>query len=435
MSSLSSDTTTTEEEEEEARIELEEARTELEAARKEMKNAIVAERELLALPPSDDEGLVELPSDDCDDGGASSSQGMAKRRRLWTAIRNPRRDRPSDVIPGPSAGDSLAAGNIDLPEEVANDELDDLLEDVTTATPKKEDVATDELDDLFVDVKTASPKKEDRSLAKTLRGKKKHFRVSPGPTAAEIQARLMQGRAPDVKAWLGRSLGGALQDDVMEVFSPPRILEHTATLGLRGDLSADLATGWDLSLEQHRANLLTEIVRRRPKIVFLEPPCTWFSKLLSYNWQHIPRHLREQRLAASMVLFEFSLLIMRIQLLAGRTFVLEHPHGATSWKHPQVQDALRRFPGTDFADFDFCMFGMVSKINRVPVKKPTRLMTNCKHIYSRFAGVRCDGSHDHIMCCDSEGGEKRSKYAQYYPRPFCACVAKCCVDFCRNIPC
>ena len=85
----------------------------------------------------------------------------------------PRGDHPRDVILGPSAGDSLAAMNIDLPEEVANDELDDLLEDVTTATPKKEDVATDELDDLFVDVKTASPKKEDRSLAKTLRNKKK----------------------------------------------------------------------------------------------------------------------------------------------------------------------------------------------------------------------------------------------------------------------
>ena len=190
----------------------------------------------------------------------------------------------------------------------------------------------------------------------------------------------------------------------MEVFSPPRILEHTAKLGLRGNLSVDLTTGWDLSLERDRAILLKEILRRRPKIVFLEPPCTWFSQLLSYNWKHIPRHLREQRLVASMVLFEFSLLIMRIQLLAGRTFVLEHPLRATSWKHPLVQDALRKFPGTDFADFDFCMFGMVSKINRVPVKKPTRLMTNCKHILRRFAGVQCDRSHDHVMCVDSEGG-------------------------------
>ena len=48
--------------------------------------------------------------------------------------------------------------------------------------------------------------------------------------------------------------------------SPPRILEHTATPGLRGEFC------WDLSLEGDWANLLTEIVRRRPKIVFPEPP-------------------------------------------------------------------------------------------------------------------------------------------------------------------
>ena len=154
-----------------------------------------------------------------------------------------------EVAGGPSAGDSLASGDIDLPEEVANDELDDL----------------------FVDVTTGSPKKEDGYFANKLRGKKKRARVFPGPTPADDQATAVNDRAPDVETYLGRSLGGALQDDVMEVFSPPRILEHTAALGLRGDLSVDLATGWDLSLEQHRANLLTEIVRRRPKIVFLEP--------------------------------------------------------------------------------------------------------------------------------------------------------------------
>ena len=94
----------------------------------------------------------------------------------------------------------------------------------------------------------------------------------PGPTAADIQAKVVQERAPDVDAYLGRDLGGTLQDDVMEVFSPPRILEHTATLGLRGNLSADLTTGWDLSLEGYRASLLKEILRRRPNIVFREPP-------------------------------------------------------------------------------------------------------------------------------------------------------------------
>ena len=157
-------------------------------------------------------------------------------------------------------------------------------------------------------------------------------------------------------------------------------------------------------MEHHRANLLEEIVRRRPKIVILEPPCTWFSQLLSLNWKHMPRHLREQRLAAAVVLFEFCLLIMRIQLHAGRAFILEHPLGATSWKHPQINDVMFSFANVFWADFDFCMFGMVTKINRTPVKKATRLMTNCPHIYKRFAGVRCDGSHDHTHLLDSEGG-------------------------------
>ena len=138
--------------------------------------------------PSDDDGLVELPSDDCDDGGAWSSHqakeaptpakaarhphrakappthaqmtewsqnpNARKRQRIPEQMRKglgeprgdqprdvipgrsaggPRGDHPGDVIPGPSAGDSLAVGNIDLPEEVANDELDDLLvDDVST---------------------------------------------------------------------------------------------------------------------------------------------------------------------------------------------------------------------------------------------------------------------------------------------------------------
>ena len=73
-----------------------------------------------------------------------------------------------------------------------------------------------------------------------------------------------------------------------------------------------------------------------------------------------------------MVLFEFCFLIMRIQLLAGRAFVLEHPHSATSWKHPQVQSALRNFPGTHVADVDFCMFGMVTNIRRVPIEEDNK---------------------------------------------------------------
>ena len=55
------------------------------------------------------------------------------------AAGGPRGDHPRGVIPGSSAGDALGAGDIDLPEEVANDEVDDLFVDVATGCPKKED--------------------------------------------------------------------------------------------------------------------------------------------------------------------------------------------------------------------------------------------------------------------------------------------------------
>ena len=148
------------------------------------------------------------------------------------------------------------------------------------------------------------------------------------------------------------------------------------------------------------------------------------------------RQVREEGMAFAIRLLEFSFLIMHIQLQAGHAFVLEHPMTATSWKHPQVQHVLGKFPGAQFADFDFCMFGMVTNIRREPVKKPTRLMTNCPHVLARFRGAQCNGTHDHHgQCWGSEGGQRRSTYAQYYPDLFCSCLAKCCSDSCRNVPC
>ena len=283
-----------------------------------------------------------------------------------------------------------------------------------------------------------SPNKNHRkyAAAELKKKQKRNFKLHPGPTSSEVMASLVQHKIPTVVPARLRNLHGTLQDDVMEIFSPPRILEHTKKFGLRGDLSVDLGTGWDLSLQDHQSDLLMEIHRRRPKIVFLEPPCTWFSSLLQLNWKHMQRQVREEGMAFAIRLLEFSFLITHIQLQAGRAFVLEHPMTATSWKHPQVQHVLAKFPEVQFADFDFCMFGMVTNIRREPVNKPTRLMTNCPHVLKRFGGVQCNGTHDHHgHCWGSEGGQRRSTYAQYYPDLFCSCLAKCCSDFCRNVPC
>ena len=132
-----------------------------------MKNTIVAIGEL---PPDDNGPVEEMLGVECDDGGAWSPKAKAaltpakaarhphrakapptnaqmtewsqnptnnarKRRtripqQMGNGLGVPRGDHPGDVILGPSVGDSLVVGNIDLPEDVANDEFDDHLVDV-----------------------------------------------------------------------------------------------------------------------------------------------------------------------------------------------------------------------------------------------------------------------------------------------------------------
>ena len=53
------------------------------------------------------------------------------------------------------------------------------------------------------------------------------------------------------------------------------------------------------------------------------------------------------------------------------------------------------------------------------MKKSTRLLTNIPQIYYMFHMRRCDRTHIHCSIQGSEGGEKRSVWAQRYPPPLC----------------
>ena len=55
----------------------------------------------------------------------------------------------------------------------------------------------------------------------------------PGPSSQEVMQRLFLSEHPSVTPTVPRLLDGVLQDDVCELFSPPRILKHTKKLGLR----------------------------------------------------------------------------------------------------------------------------------------------------------------------------------------------------------
>lgn len=81
-------------------------------------------------------------------------------------------------------------------------------------------------------------------------------------------------------------------------------------------------------------------------------------------------------------------------------------------------------PGVFLAEFDQCQFGLTSKETKTPVKKRTSLLTNSLKVYEAFHQKFCPNDHTHQVISGSEGGMKRSTYAQCYPDAMCKAIAK-----------
>ena len=76
------------------------------------------------------------------------------------------------------------------------------------------------------------------------------------------------------------------------------------------------------------------------------------------------------------------------------------------------------------ATFDQCQFGLTSPVNKIPMQKRTKILTNCKKIHAALDGVLCDHSHQHQPIQGAEGGVKRSQFAQCYPDPLVHTLCK-----------
>ena len=92
-----------------------------------------------------------------------------------------------------------------------------------------------------------------------------------------------------------------------------------------------------------------------------------------------------------------------------------------SWMQPCVE-RVQRLPGVMTIVIDQCMVGLRSKVDGVPMRKRTKIMTNSRHLVHLLAGRRCDRQHEHRVIEGSEGGCSRAKWAQRYPRQFCEIV-------------
>ncbi len=143
-----------------------------------------------------------------------------------------------------------------------------------------------------------------------------------------------------------------------------------------------------------------------------------FSRIMNLNWKKMRPDIVQTRWTEALTLFNFSLQIIEHLRSHNSIFVLEHPAGASSWRLPAMQ-ALLRAHDTHLAQFDQCRFGLRAPISHLPIRKPTRLLTNSIEVKGRFHNVRCQCTGGHCVIQGSEGKYKLSVWCQTYPDPLC----------------
>jgi hypothetical protein len=215
---------------------------------------------------------------------------------------------------------------------------------------------------------------------------------------------------------------------VAELYSPPRVAATLPRLGLAPgstfDLRADEAgVAWDFTKPSDRKRAWDRLRAEEPFLVVGSPPCTMFSRLqLNLNAKRIGKMEWEKRRREAEVLLVFAVAVYRLQALAGRHFLHEHPAGATSWAHPSVVK-LRARHGVGAVVSHMCAFGMETSSadgkGRAAARKPTRFMSSSPAILEALSR-RCPGDHVHAPLL----GGTRAKDAAVYPPGLCSAIAR-----------
>ena len=171
-----------------------------------------------------------------------------------------------------------------------------------------------------------------------------------------------------------------------------------------------------------RNNAKAWLRRDKPYMLVTSPMCGPFSALQAlFNYPKLDEKEVEKKLKAATEHILFTVEMCIEQQQAGRAFMFEHPHNATSWQLECLKD-LARLEGVHTLDFDFCMLGMETtdkEGNRAPAKKRTNVLTNSSNIALLLRGAQCRNDHRHQELLDG-----RASKCQEYPDKFAKVICE-----------
>ena len=154
---------------------------------------------------------------------------------------------------------------------------------------------------------------------------------------------------------------------------------------------------WDFSNPADRKLAKFMVETEKPTWLIGSPPCTFFSSWnQGINHRRMPAEKVEQLRKEAILHLHFVVSLYKIQLLAGRHFLHEHPAGATSWNDDWIKKLISH-PKVSAVVSDQCEYGLLTPDANgtpTPAKKPTRWMSSSPHMIKRLS-KRCGGDHAH----------------------------------------
>ena len=209
---------------------------------------------------------------------------------------------------------------------------------------------------------------------------------------------------------------------VAEIYNPNCFGKIAKRFQLIPGRAFDLTLGDDLLQNETRQTVRDYIIRVRPGLVIVSPPCHMYSmlqNLMKNKREKFPEMMNQylKRKRDSDKLLVFAVEICELCLSLGIHFVLEHPYSASSWKHRAMEKLLKR-SDTFLAKTDQCCFGLKSQQGQ-PHQKPTGFLSSSSEIAQQLHR-KCQGEHQHEHII---GGHK-SRRTQEYPEELRAVILR-----------
>ena len=253
------------------------------------------------------------------------------------------------------------------------------------------------------------------------------YRWMHGSTAVQPMSRLKSRGVFSMEQFFNTKV--PFEDDfveVMEIFGGDATTTWILSKkhGVRTGWNFDMTVGVNL-LDPKDVSLLRQYLDiKRPRLVILAPPCRCYGALSHMN-RIINREGFEANYVNDRLLVELSAEVAAFQMACGNHFVAEQPVGSSMFDSPEWTKSMKGLKVFEIK-FDQCMVGLMDSCTRLPVKKPTRLVSSCAEILIPFQKCQCRGHSQHatISTLGKTGPSVTSQPMQIWPAKLCEVLAR-----------